>query len=473
MKVSQESTGDLTAVIKIEVEENDYKEKVEKQLRDYRKKANMPGFRVGQVPFSVVKKMYERPVRAEEIEKVMSDSLYKYIEDNKIRVLGSPLADDERTKQVDWDNEKEFAFYFDIAIQPEIKVELEKEKPVLYDIEPSEEMLNKFIDDIRYRYGKVESPETIAENDMVYGHLEELNEQGAKKEGGVDTNTTIFVDKIALETIKKKFIGKKKDDKIVFKINKAIKDVSQLASMIKKPMEEAKTFTADTSFTVLSIQRMNKADMNEDFYNRAYKDKGIKTEEDFKKTATEDLKNTYKREADSYFVNKLTESLTKNTKFDLPVEFLKRWLVDTSEGKLKKEDVEENFSKYENGIRWQLIEGSLAETYLLDVKNDEIKDYYKNELFPSYFPVPEKETEEQKKEREKHMDELATNMLQNKEQTKQVFDYLFEKKLTDCLKQNTKYSTKEISIDDFMKEVSGKKEEAKKEVKKETKKESK
>jgi trigger factor len=234
MKVSQENIGDLTAVIKIEVEENDYKEKVEKQLRDYRKKANMPGFRVGQVPLSVVKKMYERPVRGEEIEKIMSDSLYKYIEDNKIKVLASPLADNERTKQVDWDNEKEFTFYFDIAIQPEINVDLEKEKPVLYDINPTEEMLNKFIDDIRYRYGKVESPETVGESDMVYGHLEELNEQGEKKEGGVDTNTTIFVDKIALETIKKKFIGKKKDDKIVFKINKAIKDASQLASMLKE-----------------------------------------------------------------------------------------------------------------------------------------------------------------------------------------------------------------------------------------------
>jgi trigger factor len=473
MKVSQENIGDLTAVIKIEVEENDYKEKVEKQLRDYRKKANMPGFRIGQVPLSVVKKMYERPVRGEEIEKIMSDSLYKYIEDNKIKVLASPLADNERTKQVDWDNEKEFTFYFDIAIQPEINVDLEKEKPVLYDINPTEEMLNKFIDDIRYRYGKVESPETVGESDMVYGHLEELNEQGEKKEGGVDTNTTIFVDKIALETIKKKFIGKKKDDKIVFKINKAIKDVSQLASMLKKPMEEVKAFTADTSFTILSIQRMNKAEMNEDFFNRAYKDKGIKTEEDFKKIAEEDLKNTYKKEADSYFVNKLTESLTKNTKFDLPVEFLKRWLVETSDGKLKKEDVEGNFTKYENGIRWQLIEGKLAETYLLDVKNEEIKDYYKNELFPSYFPVPENETEEQKKDREKHMDELATNMIQNKEQTKQVFDYLFENKLTDCLKKNTKYTTKKISIDDFIKEVSGKKEETKKEVKKETKKESK
>jgi trigger factor len=213
--------------------------------------------------------------------------------------------------------------------------------------------------------------------------------------------------------------------------------------------------------------------MNEDFFNRAYKDKGIKTEEDFKKIAEEDLKNTYKKEADSYFVNKLTESLTKNTKFDLPVEFLKRWLVETSDGKLKKEDVEGNFTKYENGIRWQLIEGKLAETYLLDVKNEEIKDYYKNELFPSYFPVPENETEEQKKDREKHMDELATNMIQNKEQTKQVFDYLFENKLTDCLKKNTKYTTKKISIDDFIKEVSGKKEETKKEVKKETKKESK
>lgn len=453
MKVSKEMTGDLTAVIKIEVEENDYKERVEKELRDYRKKANIPGFRPGQVPLGMVKKMYERPVRAEEIQKLMSDNLYKYIEDNQLRVLGSPLADNERTKQVDWDNEKEFAFYFDIALQPEFTVDLTKEKLTLYDVEPTEEMLDKFIEDVRYRFGKIETPETIGESDMLYGHLEELDEQGNKKEGGVDTNTTIFVDKIALETIKKKFIGKKKDDEITFKIGKAIKDASQLASIIKLPIDKVKEFTADTKFTVLSIQRMNKSEMNEDFFNKAYKDKGIKTEEEFRKNAKEDLSKTYAREADSYFLHKAMESITKNTKFDIPVEFLKRWLVETSEDKLDAKSVEENFSKYENGIRWQLIEGELSKTYKLDVTNDEIKNYYKTELFPSYFPVPEKETKQEKDEREKRLEDLATNMLQNRDQSKQVFDYLFEGKLIKCLKENIKFDTKKINIDEFTKEI--------------------
>lgn len=453
MKVSKEMTGDLTAVIKIEVEENDYKERVEKELRDYRKKANIPGFRPGQVPLGMVKKMYERPVRAEEIQKLMSDNLYKYIEDNQLRVLGSPLADNERTKQVDWDNEKEFAFYFDIALQPEFTVDLTKEKLTLYDVEPTEEMLDKFIEDVRYRFGKIETPETIGESDMLYGHLEELDEQGNKKEGGVDTNTTIFVDKIALETIKKKFIGKKKDDVITFKIGKAIKDASQLASIIKLPIDKVKEFTADTKFTVLSIQRMNKSEMNEDFFNKAYKDKGIKTEEEFRKNAKEDLSKTYAREADSYFLHKAMESITKNTKFDIPVEFLKRWLVETSEDKLDAKSVEENFSKYENGIRWQLIEGELSKTYKLDVTNDEIKNYYKTELFPSYFPVPEKETKQEKDEREKRLEDLATNMLQNRDQSKQVFDYLFEGKLIKCLKENIKFDTKKINIDEFTKEI--------------------
>src|SRR5574344_615220 len=453
MKVSKEMTGDLTAVIKIEVEENDYKERVEKELRDYRKKANIPGFRPGQVPLGMVKKMYERPVRAEEIQKLMSDNLYKYIEDNQLRVLGSPLADNEKTKQVDWDNDKEFAFYFDIALQPEFTVDLTKEKLTLYDVEPTEEMLDKFIEDVRYRFGKIETPETIGESDMLYGHLEELDEQGNKKEGGVDTNTTIFVDKIALETIKKKFIGKKKDDEITFKIGKAIKDASQLASIIKLPIDKVKEFTADTKFTVLSIQRMNKSEMNEDFFNKAYKDKGIKTEEEFRKNAKEDLSKTYAREADSYFLHKAMESITKNTKFDIPVEFLKRWLVETSEDKLDAKSVEENFSKYENGIRWQLIEGELSKTYKLDVTNDEIKNYYKTELFPSYFPVPEKETKQEKDEREKRLEDLATNMLQNRDQSKQVFDYLFEGKLIKCLKENIKFDTKKINIDEYTKEI--------------------
>ncbi|MBQ9254032.1 MAG: trigger factor [Bacteroidales bacterium] len=474
MKVSQEKTGDLTALIEIVVEENDYQSEVDKKLKDQRKKMTMPGFRTGQVPFSMVKKMYGTPVKAQEIERVMSENLYKYIDENKIKVLGSPLANDEKTPQIDWDKDTSFTFYFDIALQPEFDVDLKKVKTTLYDVQPTDETLDKFIEDIRLRYGKLENPEVVADKDMLYGHLEELNEDGSKKEGGVDTNATIFVDRIALATIKKKFEGKKKGAVVKFQPHKAFKDIQQLATVLHKTTEEVKEFTSECSYTIDSIQRMNMAEMNQDFFDRAYKDKGIKTEEDFRKEAKEDICRTYKRESDNYFLNKTSEELVSKTKLDLPEEFLKRWMVETSENKLSKEDVEENFARYLDGIKWQLIEGKLAEKYSIEVKQQDIVDYYKNELLPSYFPMMPDMTEEQKKENDERMDKMAHDMLREQEQTRQVHNYLLDRQLTECLKENTSVTTKTLTIDEFIKEVNKSNEAAtKKATKKTTKKETK
>lgn len=453
MKVSQEKTGDLTALIKIEIEENDYQEKVEKQLKEQRKRMSVPGFRPGQVPFSMVKKMYETPVRAQEIERLMSENLYKYIDDNKVKVLGSPLANDEKTPKIDWEKDKSYTFYFDIALQPEFDVDLKKIKTTLYDVQPTDETLEKFVEDIRLRYGKLENPETVADKDMLYGHLEELNEDGTKKEGGVDTNATIFVDRIALATIKKKFEGKKKGATIKFQPHKAFKDPQQLATVLHKTVEEVKEFTSDCSYTIDTIQRMNMAEMNQEFFDRAYKDKGIKTEEEFRNAAKEDLCATYKRESANFFLNKASEELVSKVKIDLPEEFLKRWMVETSEDKLAKEDVEENFDRYADGIKWQLIEGKLAEAHSLEVKEQDVVDYYKNELLPNYFPMMPGMTEEQQKESDERMDKMAHDMLNEREQTRQVYNFLLDRQLTQCLKDNTSVTTKTLTMDEFVKEV--------------------
>lgn len=453
MNVNLEKTGDLAALIKIELEESDYRPQVDKQLREQKKKVNMPGFRPGQVPMSMVKKMYETPVKAQEVERLMTSNLYKYIDENKINVLGSPLANNEKTPAIDWEKDVAFTFFFDIALQPEFDLDLKKENTTLYEIEPTKETLDKFVEDIRYRFGKMETPESIGEKDMIYGHLEELQEDGSKKEGGVDTNATIFVDRIALETIKKKFIGKKKDAAITFKPNKAFKDINQLATVLHKKAEDCKDFVSDCNFTVNTIQRMNMAELNEEFFNMAYKDKGIKTEEEFLAQAKEDLCNTYKREADNYFLNKTSEQLVKNTKIELPEEFMERWLVETSEGKLTKEELQANRDKYMDSIKWQLIEGKICEQNKLSVSDEDVVSYYKTELLPNYFPPMPEASEEEKKMMDERMDKMAKDMLNEREQSRQVYGYLMDRKLVGVFKESTKMSTKKISMDDFIKQV--------------------
>lgn len=466
MNVSQEKTGDLTFSLKIELQESDYREQVEKQLKDQRKKVNMPGFRPGQVPLAMVKKMYETPIKAQEVERLMSDNLYKYISDNKIKVLGSPLANNEKTPKIDWDTDTTFAFYFDIAVQPEFTLDLKKEKTTLFEIEPTEENLNKFVEDIRLRYGKLENPETVSEKDMLYGHLEELEEDGTKKENGIDTNATIFVDRIALKTIKDKFIGKKKDTKITFKPHKAFKDVNQLATVLHKTAEECKEFTSDCSYTIDNIQRMNMAEMNEEFFKRAYKDKDIKTEAEFVQVAKEDICKTYTQQSDNYFLNKVSEQLVKNTKIDLPEEFLKRWLVETSEGKMTKETIEKDADKYLDGVKWQLIEGKIIEENDIKVKDEDIINYYKTELLPNYFPPMPDQTEEQQKEFDQRLDKIAKDMLNEREQTQQVYNFLLDRQMTQILKDKTSVNVKKVNSDEFIKEVQKADESAKKSDKK-------
>ncbi|MCK9321575.1 MAG: trigger factor family protein, partial [Bacteroidales bacterium] len=224
MKVTKENTGNLTAVLRIDIAQEDYTPKLEEQLKSYRRKANVPGFRPGQAPIGMIKKMYEIPLRAEIIEKAMSDAMYDYIDKEKVRILGYPLANEEKTV-IDWNNQKEFTFYFDIALEPEFDINLENIEETYYEIEPSEEMLDNFVIDIQRRFGQFSSPESIEEGDMIYGEIIEVDEEGNVKEGGIKEQTSIFIDKIAQKTIQKKFIGKQKNSEIIFNPSKAFPKV--------------------------------------------------------------------------------------------------------------------------------------------------------------------------------------------------------------------------------------------------------
>lgn len=449
MNVTKETTGDLTAVLKIEVSSEDYKEAVEKELKNYRKKANMPGFRPGQVPMGLIKKMYEKPVRAEQVQNVMTEAMYKYIDDNKIELLGTPMANNDKTPQIDWDNQFDYTFYFDIALQPSFDIDLSSQNTTYYRITPTDDILNRFVEDIQRRFGKFEVPENVGENDLVYGEIKELDQEGNVKEGGIQTPTSLSVDLISMVTIKKKFLGAKKDDVIVFNLAKAFKNVTELAAMLRIDKEKAKEFKSDVEFRISSISRITKHELNEELYSKAYANRNIKTEEEFRQVAKEDLVNTYSKEADRYFLNETSKQLVETSKIELPDEFMKRWLIETNQDKVDEKEITDNYNTYRDSIKWQLIESKLMEKYKLEVSKDEIKTYYKDALISNYFPVVENETEEQKNEREKSIEKIADNMLENKEQGKQVYEYLFDQKLTATLKSQTKCEIKEISMEDF------------------------
>lgn len=449
MKVTKENTGNLTAVLKIDIAQEDYTPKLEEQLKSYRRKANVPGFRPGQVPMGMIKKMYEIPLRAEIIEKAMSDAMYEYLDTEKVRILGYPMANDEKTK-IDWDNQKEYTFYFDIALEPEFEINLENIEETYYEIEPSEEMLDNFIKDIQRRFGQFSSPETIEEGDMVYGEIIEVDEEGNEKEGGLKERTSIFVEKIAQKTIQKKFIGKQKDSEIIFNISKAFPKEADKAMVIRsKKNDELKDFNSEVKFVVSSISRIVPHELNEELFEKAYKGGEIKTPEAFRQRAKEDLSQTYKRETDTFFTNEITKKIIEQTPFELPDEFMKRWIVSNSQDKLRLEEVENNYKQYQDSLKWQLIESKLTDKYSIEITKEDVKEYLKEAVIKNYFPTLEDQTPEQEKERMESIEGIAENMLKNQEQTKQVYEYLFDQKLTSTLLEKAKATKKSVSVEEF------------------------
>ena len=281
MNITQESTGDLTAVVKIELVKEDYENQVNTVLKDYQRKATMPGFRPGKVPMGMIKKMYGKAVLAEEVNKVISESLQNYLTENEIKTLGHPLPNEDKQEMIDFDSMEKFDFFFDIAMHPEINIELsDKIKMDYYKIKVDDASVEKYFEDLRKRNGTPTNPEKSEEGDLLRGKAVEL-EEGKIKEGGVENETTIGVDSIKLKTIQKKFIGKGAGDKIVFNPMKATKNETEVASMLGIDKTND-ALNSDYEFTVENVSRFEPADVNDEFYATVFPDQQFKDEAEFR-----------------------------------------------------------------------------------------------------------------------------------------------------------------------------------------------
>ena len=283
MNVTQESTGDLTAVVKIELVKEDYESQVITVLKDYQRKASMPGFRPGKVPMGLVKKMYGKAAIAEEVNKVISDSLHNYMTENDIKTLGHPLPNEDRQKMIDFDTQETFDFYFDIAIQPEVNIELsDKIKMDYIKIKVDDASIDKYIDDLRKKNGKPVNSEKSEEDDILRGKIVELDEDGKIKEGGIENETSFGIDLIKSKTIKKKFIGKGAGDKIIFNPLKASENATEVASILGIDSKAAEEIKGDFEFIIETVTRFEPAEVNEEFYAGVFPGETFKEEKDFR-----------------------------------------------------------------------------------------------------------------------------------------------------------------------------------------------
>jgi len=446
MNVVKEKTGDLTAVLKVKIAESDYAEKVDNVIKDYRKKARIDGFRPGKVPTGLIKKMYGKGILVEEVNKLISESLTNYIREEKLNILGEPLpAEDQKT--VDFDADTEFEFSFDIALAPEVDVKLsKKDKVPYYEIKVDKKLLETHIDNYARRFGEFKDVEETTDNEMLTGNFEQLDEEGNVLEGGITANDVrITIEYIKDEEIKKAFAGKKVGDIVKFDVRKAYPSDSEIASMLRIDKEVAQNITGEFQFEILKVQRFDKAEINQELFDKAFGKDVIKSEDEFKAKVTEEIKSNFVRETDYRFLIDAKKKFVEKIDPKLPTEFLKRWLVAANEGKFTPEQIEEEFPKFEEDLKWQLIKDQIIKENEIKVEEHEVLEAAK-EVTAAQFAqyglanLPDEQLEQ-----------YAQEILKKDNERRNLYEKKFEDKVVEFIKDSVKLDTKEVTVEEFQK----------------------
>jgi len=452
MKVSFENQDKVNGLMTIIVEESDYKEKVEKSLKDYRKQANIPGFRKGMAPMGLIKKQYGEYLKLDTINKVVGEELYKYIKDNKINMLGEPLPSAKQEAQ-DLEKEPPYTFYFDIAVAPELKVELtSKDKLPYYDIKVDDATVDKQVDIFASRTGQYIKAEEYQKNDMLKGDLRELDEKGNTKEGGITLEAAVMMPEfIKVEDQRKLFDNAKLGDVIVFNPRKAYPDNdSEIAALLKIKREEVAQHEGDFSYQITEISRFEKAEVNQALFDQIYGEGEVKSLEEFRTKIAEGIKEQTVTDCDYKFLLDVRSYLEgKVGKLTFPDEILKRVMLLNNKER-GEEFVEKNYEASIQQLTWHLIKEQLVEANKVKIEDKDVREAAKETAriqFAQYgmIQVPEE-----------YVDNYVTEMFKKKENVDAFVDRAIDLKLIEALKKVVTLETKEVTLDEFNKIVEGK-----------------
>lgn len=450
MNISRENTGDLTAIIKVQLTEEDYADKVKKSLNELRRKANIPGFRQGHVPFGMVKKMYGSSVMAEEVNKVLSDSLNNYIAEEKLNILGNPIPSENHEK-VDFNTQTEFTFTFDIGLSPEINLELNKDIKVPYSkIEVAENMVDDYVKDIQERFGEHKHPEGIEATNKVTGVFTQLNEEGEVLEGGIKAeNATFNMEDIQLKTIIKLLVGKKVGDTVKFDPMRAIKDANKVSAMLQVAKVMVEDMKAEFNFEIKEITEVIPAEIDEELFKKAYPSAELKSEEDLRNRIKEDAGKQFEGESDKLFMGKAVDTIIEKAALNLPDEFMKRWILEQNEGKMTAEQLDVQYDSYANSLKWQLLQNKIITDHKIEVSQDDVKAHVRKFISGQYFGGME-----QNEAFESQLDSIVDNVLKNEEEVKKIYDQLYDEKILNLFKESVTLDEETLSLDDFIKKAS-------------------
>lgn len=448
MDTSLMNVDSVNAILKIEVKKADYQAKVDESIKTFRKKANIPGFRPGTVPTGMVKKMYGKSILAEEINKLVGEALYNYIQENKLNVLGEPLPNEEKQQPIDFAQEGDYEFFFDIALAPEVKLSLSKKDKIdYYKIAVEEEMVEKQISSYRANYGKYEAvEEDTKETDLLKGEVVEM-ENGSPKEGGITVDDAVLMPSyMKNDEEKAKFANVKKDAVIVFNPGKAYDgNETEIASFLHIDKDQVEAIAAEFQFTVKEITRYKEADLDQELFDKIFGEGNVTTEADFREKVKEFISVQLSPDSDYKFLLDARELLEKKAgDLEFPDAFLKRWLLTSGENRTA-ESVEADYPKILEDLKFHLIKEQIVKDNDIKVEEEDVRSIAiqaARAQFAQYgmVGIPEE-----------MVVNYANEMMKNKESSRNLVDRAMEEKITVYLKNTLGLNEKEVTLDEFKK----------------------
>jgi trigger factor len=448
MKITEKKIGKTGLILEAKVDYTDYSNALESSLKDYRKKVNIPGFRSGKVPMSLVKKKYELPVKVEEINKLLSSAIQNYITEKKISIIGGPIPVDNK---IDFEKSNDYVFEYELGLKPTIDLsKAEKSKVDFWIIDPSIKEVKEHIEGLTKRFGQVTQVEKMQKDDMLNVRFEEL-EGVNKKVDGISHSTSLLVSKIADNTIRDKFLKLKVNESISIAIHKAFTNHADIASMLNISKDEVKSLKSDFACTINTINRLIPADLNKDFYKKVYPEKDIKNEKDFKKVIKDELSSRYLKESDRKLFNDGSALFLEKTKVDLPDEFLKKWLKMNAKKEFLEAEFEKEYQNYVKYLSWQLIENKICEENSIKITNEKLSSFTKDhvlEQMKNYGNI---------NMGSKEIEGIVKNILNNKQEAEKMTNELVLIELVQYFKSKMKLKKNTVTLDEFIKLASNQK----------------
>ncbi|GMN05932.1 trigger factor [Croceitalea sp. MTPC5] len=440
MNITKEQIDDLNAVVKVAITKDDYKEKVDTILKDYRKQANIPGFRKGQVPMGLIKKQYGKAVLVDEVNKLLQDNLNKYLTEEKLDVLGNPLP--KQQESFNWDAD-ELAFEFELGLAPAFDVQLKTKKAITqYKIVADKKMVDEQVERIQKQYGKIVSKTEVAKNYEVSGTFKNEDEE-------IDHKTTVELDKIKSKKAIESLVGKKVGETVSLKTKGLFKEDYLLSAALGLDKEKAEKLNIEVDFTIEEINERQPAKLDQELFDKLFGKDTVTSEKELKDKIKEDSEKQFEQQADQKLLNDITEKLIADTKFDLPTDFLQKWIQVSGENPLSEDEAKEEFEKSEKGLRYQLIEGKLINENDLQVQFDELKEFAKGFIKSQMAQYGHLDPQEEE------LENIAARVMGNQDEVKRMSEQLMSQKLLNLYKEKANLKVKEISYENFVKEVYG------------------